>query len=247
MRLLRALVVLAFLAVAAPAWAAWSFIGCTDGGNVHSMSRSVTAGNLLTTLYINGASGDVPTAADGGVNTWTKIGTTMADTGFNNSLSWWWTSAATTASITVTISSITGADEGMAICEWHSSVANVPANSLETNNQREQNPGVSGADNTTSNSVSAPGSNGDIMLSWSVNVQTGANVETAGTGFTNRFTGTGGNVLRLEEFIQGAAAAKTATWTNSGTNATGTFAAFFKEAATGATLAPQRSLTGAGT
>lgn len=230
---------------ATPAWATWSFVACTDGGNAHTIARTVTAGNLLTTMYINGASGDVPTISDSGGNVWTKIGATMADTGFNNSLTWWWAPA--TANANVTIGSITGADEGIALCEWSSTAGSVPSNSFETENRNRQNPGVTGADNTTSASVSAPANNGDLFVSWSVNVQTGANVETAGTGFTDRFTGTSGNIIRMEDFTQTTAAAKTATWTNSGTNSTGTFAAFFHEATgAGAATVPSRTMTGVG-
>lgn len=212
----------------------WSFVAGTDLGNVHSGARSVTAGNLLITAYINGASGDVPTASDG-VNTWTKISTTLADAGFNNSGTWWWAKATTTASITVAIANVTGVDEGMAILEWNSTAGAVPTDSLETNTRQEQNPGVTATDGTTSGSVSQPASNGDLFIGFGVNFQTGANSLTAGTGFTTRFTGTGGNAIRIEDLVQATAAAKAATWTNSGTEATGAFGAFFKEASGAAT------------
>ena len=206
---------------------AWSFVGATDLGSAHSGSRNVTAGNLLLAFYINGLHTDVPTLADG-VNTWTKIGITFDDAANDNSATWWWALATTTANITLTVSNISGADEGMAILEYHSSVG-VPANSLGPESRRQQATPVTDPDQVTSGLVSAPSSDGALLLSWVSNYNSGANTETAGTGFTDRFTGAGGNIIRLEEFIQSTAAAKTATWTVSVSTNYVTFAAFFTE------------------
>jgi len=212
---------------------AWSFVGSTDLGNVHSGARSVTAGNLLLAIYINGLHTDVPTLSDG-VNTWTKIGITFDDASNDNTATWWWAPASTTASITPVVANITGADEGMAILEWHSSLGAVPANSLGPESRFQQTGPPTTTDAVTSNSVSAPSSDGALLLSWVSNYNSGANTETAGTGFTDRFTGTAGNIIRLEEFIQSTAAAKAGTWTVSVSTNYVTFAAFFTEAAGGA-------------
>ena len=208
---------------------AWSFVGSTDLGNVHSGSRSVTAGNLLIAIYINGLHTDVPTLSDG-VNTWTKIGITFDEASNDNSATWWWAKATTTASITLTVSNIAGGDEGMAILEYHSSVGAVPSNSLGPENRNQQTAPLTSADDVISGSVSAPSSDGALFLSWVSNYNSGANTETAGTGFTNRFTGAGSNIIRTEEFIQSTAASKTATWTVSVSTNYVTFAAFFTEA-----------------
>lgn len=232
---------------AAPAWASWTFVGCTDNGNNKTVTRSVTAGDLLIVGAWTGTPSDSFTIDSG----FTQIGSQCNDAGLNNSAIWWYRSAASTGSLTVTTTS-SGTSEGIFMCEWSSTAGAVPSAALEASAQTATpGTGTTVANATTSGSAGPPASNGDLLVSMVGDVVAGATTYTAGSSpnaFTREFVASLDTITaNIEDFTQSTAAAAAGTWTSPNTNAYCAFVGFFKEAgAGGATLPPQRTQTGVG-
>jgi hypothetical protein len=221
---------------------AWNFVGGGVSANSASITRSVTAGNLIIVGYADGTENLTLTISDG-VNTWTRIGSQLNDLSNHNSLTWWWASAATTASITVTISGVGGASNNIWIGEWHSNTGNVPANSLEAATQHGQFPTGSGSAATngdTSNQATST-SNGDLAVGWIFDTETsgtGSAFYTAGTtdltytarAASSNNTVAGQSAWAVEDATQTSAGANGANWTRGATDAYGAFVGLFKEA-----------------
>lgn len=227
---------------------AFSRVGGTKNtaasGTSIAVTRSVTAGNLLIAWGGgSGGGGDTPTISDT-VNSWTQITTSPLNDGVaNNTLAWWWAIAATTASITVTISNFTSGGVGLgAFVEEWSGQASSPA---DGGNKKTNTAGTTATDGETTGSVTTT-SNGDLVISVIYNNNNIRTVDwqTAGTGFTEQATnndpGGASNITwSVETQIQTSAGAINPSWTAASTDTyIGMTAAFKVPAAAGTGFGP---------
>jgi hypothetical protein len=253
------------LLVASPADAAWAFISAaqangTTGGNACnsatcSVTKSVTAGNLLIVGGIIGDGTSNPTLADG-VNSWTQIGSTIHDTTNAESGKWQWAIAATTASITVSGTTFPNNPfNGLFIAEYRGNASSSP-----TDGQTGQNPAGSTATNGDTSGTFTTAANGDLVVGFIINqgapTSAWATQGSTSESFTKRATasndpgGTNSETWAVEDGVQTTASASTqAAWTAATTDTYIAFGAAFKVAgaAPSTPAPPMRLLLGVGT
>jgi hypothetical protein len=201
---------------------AWSFVSAavTAADSTATVTKSVTAGNLLYVYAESGVAGDTLTIGDTDGNTWLKCGTDISDAGHNNELARWVAKAKTTTSITVTISGAS-AMEGLALAEYASSVG-VPADPRDVSNQTSNSVSAGTGTDGVVAPAATPTAAGELQICVVANT-VGANIDTvpdfnAGTGFTRRATASrdvtaGQNVTELEDKLSAGSGSQTATWT----------------------------------
>lgn len=214
----------------------WSFIGAnhspTDTDN--TLARSVTAGDLLYVFAESNTPGDTLTISDS-VNTWFLVGSKFNDNGNNNAGFRWCAKAATTASITVTISGATQM-ESLAIVQWRSSVG-IPADPRDVSAQTAD-PNHVGSTTTDADVVpnATPAAAGELQVSVIADVTiggSGAADFNAGTGFTKRDEefGLGRNQFAIQDKLSAGAGSQDAHWTGLTTDSYFASNDFFKELA----------------
>src|SRR5258706_13702364 len=95
----------------------WAFVGAA-ATNTKTVTKSVTAGNLLLCGFACGDGTSTPTISDG-VNVWTPVGASpIKDTTNAAGVSLWWAVAATTGSITITITATATTFNGTWLAEY---------------------------------------------------------------------------------------------------------------------------------
>lgn len=167
---------------------AWAFVTGAASAN-KTVTKSVTSNNLLVCGFACGDGTSTPTISDG-VNSWTLVGASPVKDATNAaSVSMWWAIAATTASITITITATPTSFNGTAIAEYSgNAAASLDAGSAGTANI----PGNTGV-NAMLTGAFTPSSDGCLIVSL-INDDGGANGSvqyTAGTTpitFTKRTT-----------------------------------------------------------
>lgn len=215
----------------------WSFIGATHtaADTNSTVTRSVTAGRLLYVFAESNASGDTLSISDG-VNTWFQVGNKFNDSGHNNTGYRWVAKAATTASITVTITT-TALMESLAILEY-SSDKGVPDDPRDVFAQTAD-PSHAGSTTTDADvtPTATPKGAGQLQISVIADIATagdGTSKYNAGTGFTKRdeVAVNGRNYFAVQDKLAAGAGVQDAHWT--GTVADDYFASndFFLEAQT---------------
>jgi hypothetical protein len=237
----------------------WSFVGAVKDPDETSTTKAVTTGNLLIVGFEDQTSGDTLTISDG-VNTWTRIGTQLNDTvpQQDYSMTWWWAVAATTATITATISGQGGGHHGLWIAEYSHSSGAIPADSLVASNGNGAANGLGSGSTATDGDTSGaatPGFDGCLIVGWIFDSQEGSGTGTshfaAGTSFTERATASNDSVefqqiWSVEDREQTTSASAAATWTCVNTDSYAALVGFFKPP-TGAGTPPAPSLSDAAT
>lgn len=194
---------------------AWAFV---DGAatSTTSVTKAVTAGDLLVVVHTFGDVVLTPTISDTGANVWTQgAAQPIRDTLNSQSGVSWWAIAAATVSITVTIAATAGVNLGTAIAEYSGNAA-APitdgSNTALIAGSAAVNGDATGSVTTTVN--------GDLVVSFIVDTAVLVSVTqfTAGTGFTKRPTvsidpGGVNPTFALEDSVQAVAGAINPTWT----------------------------------
>lgn len=215
---------------------AWAFITAA-ATSTKTVTKSVTAGNLLVCGFAGGDGTTTPTISDG-VNTWTAVtASPVLDTVGAASVSMWSAVAATTASITITITYTPTTFNGTWLGEWSGNASSsVNAGSAGTPNL---NAGT-GADAQKSGAF-VPSVDNCLIVSF---INDDGNTETstqftAGTNpvvFTKRATasidpgGTSDTTYATEDAVQGTAASINPSWTQAFADRAVAIGAAFKPA-----------------
>src|SRR5260221_78492 len=113
---------------------AWAFVSAAST-STKTVTKSVTAGNLIVCGFACGDGTTTPTISDG-VNSWTAVGASpVKDTTNAASVSLRWAVAATTASITITITATPTTFNGTWVAEYSGNAsASLDAGSAGTAN-----------------------------------------------------------------------------------------------------------------
>jgi hypothetical protein len=233
----------------------WSFVSAFIEPDSTSVSKAVTAGNLLVVGFVDQTPSDILAISDG-VNTWTRIGTQLNDTVsvVDYSMTWWWAKAATTATITATITGQGGGHHGLWLSEHSHSAGAIGAGALVaatqdgTHNGGGAGHGGSTATDGDTSGAATPGVNGCLILGWLFETDAGSGSDTpmfnAGTSFTKRTTASNDSVnfefvWAVEDREQATSASAAATWTGLVDNSYAAMVGFFQPPAAGsASLTP---------
>lgn len=215
---------------------AWAFI-TGAATSTKTVTKSVTAGNLLVCGFAGSDGTTTPTISDG-VNTWTAVtASPVLDATNAASVSMWSAVAATTASITITITYTPTTFNGTWLGEWSGNAAS------------GVNAGSTGAANiagsTTADAMKTgaftPSVDNCLIVSFINDDGTTATVTqyTAGTSpvvFTKRATasvdpaGGADTTYAVEDAVQGTAASINPSWTETKIDAAVGIGAAFKPA-----------------
>jgi hypothetical protein len=219
--------------------AAWTFIGgISKAGDITSLIRAVTAGNLLLCFVVDGNSGSsTPTVADnaaGGSNIWTRIDI-YNDPTDATTVVWFWAIAKATETLTLTISGTSSSTifQTNALGEWHNNTGTIPAAPLDGHVVKTRTAGSVATDgDVTGNLTSAV--DGDLIVGWIVDLAADAAQSfAAGTGFVGRPPITVPSTASFEGFqvedeTQVTHGAVQATWTATAADLYSAMAAAFK-------------------
>lgn len=218
----------------------WSRVTAATDYDSTSVAKAVTAGNLVIVGIADQTSGDTLAISDG-VNTWARIGAQLQDTVSNMdfSMTWWWCVAATTATITATITGLGGGHHSPWIAEWSHSGGAIAADALvaSSGNKAAADNGGSVATDGDTSGAAIPGFDGSLIVGYIIECQDGTGDGTSkfapGTSFTEwaaasldslAFT----MVHAVEDREQATSASAAATFTCVNTNSYAALAAFFK-------------------
>jgi hypothetical protein len=202
----------------------WAFVSATANGisNQQTITKSVTAGNLVVMIVTMENGTDTPTISDG-VNTWNQVtASPLKDATNGAGMAMWWAVAATTASITVTVSNRASAvGYGLnSLAEWSGNAAS----SLADGSAGAANIAASTATDGQASGSFATGTAGDLIVAAIIDVQAAVADSlpqyTAGTGFTRRDTASldtgslgNGQAFAVEESVQANAGTINPTFT----------------------------------
>lgn len=224
---------------------AWAFV-TGAATKTKTVTKSVTAGNLLVCCFVGGDGTTTPTISDG-VNTWTAAtASPIKDATNNNTSAMWWAVAATSVSITITITDTPATFNGTAVGEWSGNAASALGDgSAGTANIA----GSTATDGQLTGSFSTA-ADGDLIVSFMVDDGNSPVVTqyTAGTGYTKRTTcsvdpgGANDMTYAVEDQVQSAHGSINPSWTAASSQAAIGLSAAFKVASAGgsATGAPWR-------
>lgn len=226
---------------------AWAFVTGAST-KTKTVTKNVTAGNLLVCGFACGDGTTTPTISDG-VNSWTAVtASPTKDVTNAASVSMWWAIAATTASITITITAAPTTFNGTWVGEWSGNAAA----SLADGSAGAANIAGSLATDGQRTGSFTPAVNGDLIVSFAVNDGTSetTNHYNAGTNFTERTTcaqdpaGLNETTYSVEECVQATAGAINPPWTELHSDATVGIGAAFKVLAAAAAKLPRGSFSG---
>jgi hypothetical protein len=214
----------------------WGFVSAASS-KTKTVSLAVTAGMFLAVGFLCGDGTSTPTISDG-VNTWTAVAASpVKDTTNGNSVSMWSAVAATTATITVTITAAATTFNGTWIQQWSGSASS----SLNAGSAGTANIAGSVALNGISTGSFTPSVNGCLILTFIVDA---GNTDTtrhfnAGTSpivwnkedtSSQDPAGATDGTYAVADFVQGTAAAINPTWTELVSSASLAISAAFKPA-----------------
>lgn len=250
------LLTLCILLLACPVDAAWAFVSgavClqTNPTTKKQVTKAVTAGNLIIIAFANGDATSPSAISDGGVNTYTACAGSPTNDGTNAAgVAMWWAIAATSATITTTVTANATTFIGTSMAEYSGNASSTP------------NDGGAGTANITGSTTTdamksgsfSPATDGVLVVSTIVDDGASPTVTqfTAGTGFTKRTTasrdpnGAGESTFAVEDIVQSSHAAINPSWTEAAADKAVAMACAFK-VATGGVITPTRSLLGVGT
>lgn len=210
----------------------WLFVSAT-ATSTKTATKSVTAGNLLVVCYADGDGTSTPTISDG-VNSWTAVGASPIKDATNaTSASMWWAVAATTASITVTITATPTTFNGTSLSEYSGNAAS----SLDAGSAGALITGSTSVDGMKTGAFT-PSVNGCLIISFILDATTFRTVllYTAGSGFTKQGTaskdpaGTSETTYAVEDLVQLKAVSINPSWTEATADAGVGLSAAFKPA-----------------
>jgi len=198
---------------------AWAFVSGA-ATSTKTVTKSVTAGNLIVCGFACGDGTSTPTISDG-VNSWTPVGASpIKDTTNAAGVSMWWAVAATTGSITITITATPTTFNGTWVGEWSGNAAA----SLDAGSAGLANITGSTATNGMATGAFTPSVDGCLIVSFINDDRNPATSTqyTAGTSpvaFTKRTTvsadpaGASDTTYAVEDAVQTTAASINPTWT----------------------------------
>lgn len=195
---------------------AWAFVSGA-ATKTKTVTKSVTTGNLLICGFVGGDGTTTPTISDG-VNTWTAASASpIKDATNGNTVAMWWAVAATTASITITITDTPTTFNGTCVAEYSGNAAS----SLGDGSAGTANIAGSTATDGQATGSFSTAVDGDLIVSFMADDGNSPVVTqfTAGTGYTKRTTcsqdpgGATDMTYALEDLVQSTHGSINPTWT----------------------------------
>jgi hypothetical protein len=223
--------------------AAWAFVTAA-ATSTKTATKSVTAGNLLVVSFAQGDGISTPTISDG-VNSWTQLSASpVLDVTNSAAVAMWYAVAATTASITVTITSGALAFNGTSLAEYSNDAGTIPASAEDTSKGLANITGSTSANAMTTGTMTTS-TNGCLIVGF---INDDGNVDgslqyTAGTvtlSYTKRATasidpGFPETTYAVEDGVQTSAGSIEAAWTEAVSHVAVAIQAAFKAPTGGGT------------
>lgn len=223
---------------------AWVFVSAA-ATKTKTVTKSVTAGNLLVCGFACGDGTTTPTISDG-VNVWTPVGASpIKDVTNAAGVAMWWAIAATTASIVIAITAAPTTFNGTWIAEYSGNAASA----LDAGSAGAANIAGSIVADAMKTGAFTPSADGCLVVSF-INDDGNTRLATQYTAgsnpvvFSKRATASvdpaGGidTTYAVEDAVQVTAASINPTWTEAVADAAVGIAAAFKAAVVGGSFPP---------